>query len=137
MTMCECGNPIPAQVGRARPRKWCTTCRPPRNRTKPPAAVLKLSRPGAGRGGPVATSSPTPVTDETRATLAKVGRETSWQGAAALTVAREIDRGNASASGLAALVKSHREAMTAALEGTAPDADVLDLVFADEDAASS
>lgn len=124
--VCPCGASIPVPIGRSRPRKYCTTCRPPVPKAKQTAPILAL------RPSP---SAATPSGDlllleaATRAELFRVERHETTRGIAALTLARLIDAGGYNAQGAAALVKAHREALDLALEGTTETADVIDAIF--------
>jgi hypothetical protein len=70
------------------------------------------------------------LTAASRAALAQGGAEDSWQGEAALTLARLIDAGDRH---LAQLVKEHRIAMEFALRDSGEDADIIHAIFAAED----
>lgn len=125
----------------------CASCRgeaPKVGRPRQRSTVVELPRPGAGRGGPAAAQSPGghpglgkmgKLEQVTLAELERAGRHEHPLGVLLLQLAHDLDRSvGATRQRLAA---EFRKARVDALEGTAPDADVLDLVFADEDAASS
>ena len=123
MTTCPCGNPIPPQQGRSRPRKYCTTCHPPK-RTPKPAEVVALPerRPSSGS-----------VTAATERELQEAGRDGTADGVVALHLAGLLDAGDYNAQGAAALSKAHREALAEALKGAVKKADVIDDIFARRD----
>lgn len=58
-----------------------------------------------------------------------VDRADTTRGVVALQLAELVDAGGYTAQGAAALVKAHREALELALEGTAKQADVIDVIF--------
>lgn len=110
---CRCGRKI-EYSGRGKPREWCEECRPPRNRGSQ-VATLPVAAPVEGA-----------LTVATRSELEAVGRADSARGKAALAAAVAVDKGGMTAAGLAALLKAHREALDAALEGVRPVSDALD-----------
>ncbi len=123
VVMCPCGAEIPPQQGRQRPRKKCVTCSPPRNR---PSTVPKIGlAAGSERTAPARRS----IAASTLADLTAVDRQDTTPGITALHLAELLDAGGYNAQGAASLVKAHREALGLALEGTTPDADVIDVIF--------
>jgi hypothetical protein len=100
-------------------RLYCFECRPER---KSNIVELPMQEPEDG---------PTLV-GLTREALAAVGRDRTWQGLAAIRLAELIDQNRHGASGAAGNVKAHREAMAIALAGAGEDADVIDMIFAED-----
>jgi hypothetical protein len=118
---CRCGRII-VQNSQGRRRKWCQVCSPPEMRHREVAPVIDL---------PVPTRDPS---EPTLVAMSKVALEAagvldSWQACAALAVARLIDDGKHGASGPSGTVKSHRDAMTYAIQQSQDDADVIELIF--------
>jgi hypothetical protein len=72
------------------------------------------------------------LSERTFAELVTAGRDDTWQGEAALLAADLVDAGGYTAQGAAALLKAHREALALALEGSEPQADVIDLIFGEQ-----
>jgi hypothetical protein len=123
MAICPCGAEIPPQQGRQRPRKKCVTCSPPRNR---PSTVPKI---GLAAASEKTASARRSIAVATLADLTAVDRQDTTAGITALHLAELLDAGGYNAQGAASLVKAHRESLAVALEGTAPDADVIDAIF--------
>lgn len=126
------------QSGRGRPRKFCLGCRPPEGAFVPtvPSTAKLVALPTRPKAEPkpqareIEVPAPPPVeavlTASTYAELEAADRVGTAKGVAALVAAAAIDRGGHPAAGLAALIKAHREALTAALEGAQTEADALD-----------
>ena len=75
------------------------------------------------------------LTAATRAELEDAGKVGSSAGQAALLLAKQVEFGDESGSGLAALVRQHRESMAVALVDVSTEtADVLDELRARRDA---
>lgn len=87
-------------------RKRCFSCSPQRLRTVPADEVAAATPPG---------DAPVGVVDAVESALDDAGTLGSWTAAAALDLARSIDRGGHSGSQLAALHAQLRTAMEAAL----------------------
>jgi hypothetical protein len=122
--ICDCGRVI-EQPATGRKRRRCKVCRPPQ--TRKPAPVVGLpSRKASQLPEPAVRRS---LAASTRADLAAVGREDTTAGITTLHLAELLDAGGYTAQGAASLVKAHREALGLALEGTASEADVIDLIF--------
>jgi hypothetical protein len=139
-----CGNPIPPPVGMGRPREYCADCSPQRIRPGPSLRRLRVAP-------DVATSEPSPPPAErprpappepgatpaaevllypsTLATLRAAGALEHWGASAALLMAQRIDGCDIVGSPLAAMIKAHRDSMSAALADSAADGDALDDVF--------
>lgn len=125
-----CRRPLPQKSGPGAPRKYHEGCKPKRGQradlrlaTSDPTAEPDLPH------RPNATPDPLSLEAATLADLQTADRAASTRGIAALRLARLLDAGQYNAQGAAALVKAHREALDLALEGTAPVADVIDLIF--------
>jgi len=125
---CGCGREIPPQVGPGRPRTKCDECSPKRIRNRGRASVVRLA-PAATGGGPAAPEPDGSLSGTVRAQLAAHGRDTTPDGVLALTLAASIDQGTHTGSSLAALAREFRTVLAAALEGTSPEADVIDGIF--------
>lgn len=69
------------------------------------------------------------LSDTTRAQLEAHGRQGTPDGVLALSLAASIDFGVHTGSSLAALAREFRTVLAAAMEGTAPEADVIDGIF--------
>ena len=114
----QCGGPIPRQIGPGGRRKFCEACSPTRN------------RPDRKRRSPAprvvtATNTGESVLEATRAELDAAKVTESVMGQCALILARHIDAGQVNGSGLASLVKAHRETMAAALAAAPAEEDPL------------
>lgn len=119
----SCGKPLPAQSGRGRRRVMCPQCSPKRDRSAPKRPKSKT---------PVVVDG---LTTATRAELEDAGKVGSSAGQAALLLAKQVEFGDESGSGLAALVRQHRESMAVALVDVSTEtADVLDELRARRDA---
>ncbi|MFD6071384.1 hypothetical protein, partial [Amycolatopsis lurida] len=118
----QCGATIPPQQGSARPRKFCTTCRPPRNRPNPRVIDLKAS--------PEAPEAPQrPVSGlvaSYQRQLEAVERLDTPEGAHVMHLAALFVSGNHTAAGAASLSKELRAAMEDAVKGAPKQADRLD-----------
>jgi len=73
-----------------------------------------------------------PLTKLTREALDEGGVLDTWQGAAAMALAKLIDTGKHGASGAAGTIKAHREAMGVALADSGEEADVISMIFAEQ-----
>lgn len=132
-SICDCGRTIEQpKTGRRRTR--CKVCSPPdvrpasRKAKQPAGAVVRLAS-AAPEGGQEAPGRPGLLTSTTRAQLEAHGREGTPDGVLALSLADSIDRGQHTGSSLAALAREFRTVLAAAMEGTAPVADVIDGIF--------
>jgi|SRR5215216_1770805 len=104
-------------------RLFCYECRPQRNVADFPARNQDQTGEDQDQDGPLTTY--------TRKTLDEAGVLETWQGAAVMALALLIDTGKHGASGAAGTIKAHREAMQVALADSGTDADVIDMIFAD------
>lgn len=104
----KCGGPLPVHNGRHRPRKFCTTCRPSRNRGTE-QRVTEI-RPGAQTDGLTLVAA-------TTARLAELGRLGTPQSVLVLNLARSIDDGGHSGASLASLSGAYSRALVAAEQG--------------------
>lgn len=113
-TRCEkCGGPLPAHRGRHRPRKFCLTCRPPRDRGKPtPSGVVSEIRPGA-------TAAQVDLVEATEKRLRDADKMADPMGLAVLEMARSIAAGGHSGASLASLVREFRACLDLTLTPTA------------------
>lgn len=124
MRICEaptCENVIPPQKGSARPRKFCVTCRPPKNRPNP--RVIGLG------GLPVEESPPLsehPVVAQYRQRLTDAGRLETTKGAVVMHLAALFAAGDHTAAGAASLARQLLAAEEAALAGSKSTADAMD-----------
>lgn len=121
---------IPPQQGPAQPRKYCTTCRPPRNRRNP--RVIDLPPPAAvlDTAAVPAELPELPVLAAYRQQLTEAGRLDTPEGAHVLHLADLFTHGAHTAAGAAALSKELRAAMGSALRGAPARADALDEIAA-------
>lgn len=115
----DCGATIPPQKGSARPRKYCTDCRPSRNRPNPRVIQLPAAEP---RTDVVAT----PLTEAYQRQLADADRLDTPEGAHVMFLADLFAAGGHTAAGAASLSKELRAAMELALRGAPRQADFLD-----------
>lgn len=109
-------------------RLYCEVCAPPKLRAKRPAAGGTLTGlPGAGQSAPEQPEYvPGRLETATMAELVSVDREASVEGAVALHLARQMDRGGHTGSQTASLARELRASMTAAVAGGTPTGDTLD-----------
>lgn len=117
-----CAVPLPVQE-KGRPRKFCPACSLERDRArrrKPAgvAPVVSLPDPGDQPDGS--------VTVATRERLEAACRVDTWEGAAALAIARELDGHQLTGSQRAALTREFRATMTEALRGVKGEPDAVD-----------
>lgn len=139
-----CGKPIPPPVGMGRPRGYCAECSPQRIRPDRPLRRLRVAPDGVTTGPtPPVVERPRPAPPEvgdtpvaevllypsTLATLTRAGALDHWGASAALLMAQRIDGCDIVGSPLAAMIKAHRDSMSAALADSAADGDALDDVF--------
>lgn len=128
MRVCEtpgCGAEIPPQQGSARPRKYCTTCRPSRNRTNP--RVINLPTADKAASTPEQSSGLMPgLVAAYRKQLDDADRLGTPDGAHVMLLAGLLAAGDHTASGAASLSRELRAAMEVALRGAPRQADRLD-----------
>lgn len=117
-----CGATIPAQQGSARPRKYCLTCRPPRNRPNP--RVIELPKQHAEPSVPAEDGSP--LTRAYRRQLTDAERLDTPEGQHVMHLVALFDTDGHTAAGAASLSKELRSAMELALRGAPKQADALD-----------
>jgi hypothetical protein len=116
----DCDATIPPQRGSARPRKYCVTCRPPRNRENP--RVIPL----LDHEEPTGSRPPVSLEDTYRKHLELAERLETPEGAHVMLLAQLLAAGEHTASGAAALSKELRAAMTVALKDAPTKSDFLD-----------
>lgn len=131
MRTCEsptCGNVIPPQKGSARPRKYCTACRPPRNRPNPRLVTLdRAERADGPRDAPTAPLlAEHPIVVQYRQRLTAAGRLDTTKGAVVMHLAALFAAGQHTAAGAAALSRQLLAAEEAALAGAKTQADAMD-----------
>lgn len=129
MRSCEtpgCGKTIPPQQGSARPRKYCTDCRPPRNRKNPRVISLPGRSPESSAAPERSSSPPSGLIGSYRAQLEKAERLDTPEGALVMHLATLFAGGEHTAAGAASLSRELRAAMGAALRGAPTQADALD-----------
>lgn len=114
-----CSEVIPPQKGRQRPRKFCTSCRPPRGRPNPRVIKLQRPEPAEPRRGPG-------LVEAYRRQLESVERSETPAGVHALMLAELLVAGEHTAAGVASLSRELRAAMDDAMEGAAQRDDWLD-----------
>jgi hypothetical protein len=132
MRVCEtpdCGATIPPQQGSARPRKFCVTCRPPRNRKNP--RIITLPDPMKPTVVPIIESSaehqPSDGLERVyQEQLRAADRLNTPDGAHVMLLASLFANGQHTAAGAAALSRELRAAMEVALRGANRHADALD-----------
>ena len=98
----KCGGNLPVHKGRHRPRVYCTTCRPPRNRGK--AATVTLIEP---------VELGVSLVEATRVKLGALATEP--EGVVVLKLAASIDAGGHSGASEAALAGRFAQLLAAAL----------------------
>src|SRR5215203_2023625 len=118
----KCGNRFTRPQGTNRLN--CYECRPERK-------VLDFPTPKPAQSDESEDQGPTLV-DFTKTALEEAGVLETWQGASAMELAKLIVAGKHGASGAAGTVKALREAMSVALADSGSDADVIDMIFADQ-----
>jgi hypothetical protein len=137
MGKCECGREI-EPIGKlgGHPRKRCSVCSPFKPRRKPLAAVVDLPTQWAtpvngGEDVPIPTvpTGPGAMVLAVRAQLEHAGVSGSVDGILAEQIAKVVDMGGLSRPGAAALAKSLRETLAAALVGHADGDDPLDEMY--------
>lgn len=127
-----CGRPLPPPVGQGRPREFCAECSPQRQRPSrplrvaPDAVVVARPRPVPVAAVPVGEVLLYP---STLATLEGAGVLGHWGATAALLMAQRVDGCDVVGAPLAAMIKAHRDSMTAALAESGAEGDALDDVF--------
>jgi hypothetical protein len=114
-----CDTVIPPQQGSARPRKYCETCRPPRNRPNP--RVIKLPTTAASD-----QSEPTGLVASYRQRLEEAERLNTPEGEHVLLLANLLAGSGHTAAGAASLSRELRAAMEEALKHAPRAADKLD-----------
>lgn len=126
--LCEqCGCEIEQQKGPARPRKYCTTCRPPRNRRNPRLIDAPQETETAGVEVSFVTGGKLPqLVESYRARLQEAGRLDTPEGAHAMHLAQLLATGEHTASGAASLSRELRMAMAEALKHASDGSDPLD-----------
>lgn len=112
-----CGGEIPPQQGRQRPRKYCTSCSPPRGRKNP--RVIELPDPDTRDAPPGLVSS-------YRDQLERAGALGTREGAHVMHLAELLANGTHTASGAASLSRELRTTMDAALKDASGEGDRLD-----------
>lgn len=120
----DCGATIPPQNGSARPRKYCVTCRPPRNRANP--RVVNLSDTQATKHQKEPPQDEAPVLAAYRRQLVTAERLDTPEGAHVMHLAALFATGNHTSSGAASLSRELRAAMEEALKGAPRQADRMD-----------
>lgn len=113
-----CGTEIPPQKGSARPRKYCETCRPPRNRPNP--RVIQLPK------AEVAEGEPTGLVASYRQRLEEAERLNTPEGEHVLLLANLLAGSGHTAAGAASLSRELRAAMEETLKHAPRAADKLD-----------
>lgn len=114
----DCVERIPPQQGSARPRKYCVSCRPPRNRGNPRLIHLpEPEQPDLSEVGLVSAY---------RSQLESAGRLDTPEGAHVMLLAGLFVSGQHTASGAASLSRELRAAMETALKGAPRKADAVD-----------
>ena len=110
-------------------RVFCFKCRP--ERTSATVTSLPSAQNGQShdQDGEDQDQGPTLV-DFTKEALEQAGVLESWQGAAAMELAKLIVAGKHGASGAAGTIKAHREAMSVALADSGEEADIITMIFA-------
>jgi hypothetical protein len=102
----KCGAKIPPQKGSARPRKYCESCRPPRNRPNPRVVQLRPEDPGRHDEHPMVASY--------RKRLVALGAVDTHEGQQVLLLCTLLSTGPHTAAGAASLSRELRGAMEAA-----------------------
>jgi hypothetical protein len=112
----ECSQEIPPPTGRTRPRKYCTSCRPPRG------AVVDMPT------QPPNPDQPTehPLIKSYRGQLERVEQLNTPAGAQVMLLAQELTGGAHSASGVAALSRELRALLEVVLARATTHSDALD-----------
>lgn len=127
-----CGAVIPPQKGSARPRLYCVTCRPPRNRKNPRLIGVPRDEPAAAvESSPAPARSPGGgLVESYRRRLEVAKRIDTPEGQHVLMLAQLFAAGAASgshtAAGASALSRELRAAMAEALRGAPAEPDLID-----------
>lgn len=122
----DCGAEIPPQRGRARPRKYCETCRPSRGTPNPRVVKLTRNVSVSEQGDDPASGAETGLVTAYGRQLAAADRLETPEGAHVMHLARLFAAGNHTASGAASLSRELRAALAEALKGAPAAADKLD-----------
>lgn len=122
--VCNCGRTI-EQPATGRKRKRCKVCSPPEKKPPKPGDSRLVVLPVRDPDQPARLT----IAASTLCDLRRAKRHETTAGITALHLAELLDAGGYNAQGAASLVKAHREALALALEGTAPLADVIDVIF--------
>ena len=122
-TCSDCGGPLPKRTGGGRPRIFCENCSPSRRRKKP-ERVTPLPA--------IVTTEPQGNSCEaaTREALESVDRVDTPMGQAALALARAVDSGQESGSGLAAVVARLDATIASATSDVRAHGDAVDDLMA-------
>ncbi len=129
----DCHAALPLQKGRHQPRKYCTTCRPPRNRPKVVnvapaevvAQVVAQVAPRVTEIRPGAQTESLTLVAATTTRLAELSRLGTPEAVLVLSLARSIDDGGHSGASLASLSNAYARALTVATQD-AQESDAAD-----------
>lgn len=116
----KCSGPMPPHVGPGRPRTVCFTCRPSRAKAAPAAPAAAVTAPAmleVQAGG---------LYEATLRELSDSGIPHTAEALAVLALARRIDAGEDTGSGLAAMVKQWHASKAQAMQGVAVPNDPVD-----------
>src|ERR1044072_3138219 len=115
-------------------RLYCFDCAPDRSK-QPNIFDFPQNGPKSAKNDENAENEG-PMTRTSREHLEKLRVTGTWQAEAVLTLARQIDAGKGGGSaGVAGAIRAHRDAMAVAEAiSTVDDADVIDLLFRENDA---
>src|SRR5882724_1870608 len=108
----RCLAAIPPQQGSARPRIYCVSCRPPRNRPNPRLIDLPKPQESSEPAGEVS-----PLVTTYQQVLKAADRLATPEGAHVMHLAELFANGRHTAAGAASLSKELRAAMESALRG--------------------
>ena len=118
-----CCEKLPPQKGRGKPREFCTTCRPPRNRANP--RVIELPTKAVVPVDNAGADEP-PLVASYRRQLEAAEQVDTPEGAHVMHLAMLFAASSHTASGAAALSRELRAAMEAALKDAPHQGDRLD-----------
>ncbi len=116
----DCGGPLPVQSGKGRRRTFCERCSPPRRQKS--VTPLPTIVPSVPQGNSCETA--------TRESLDAVDRIDTPMGQAALALARAVDSGQESGSGLAAVVARLDATIASATSDVRAHGDAVDDLMA-------
>lgn len=121
----QCGDPLPPNKGRGRPRTRCEACAPsPLKVVRSPKAAEPDAQPAAR-----VTGSGLSLYAATRAKLEENGLLEDPSGVAAMILAEQLDLRDDTGSSLAALARTHAQLVAEAMTRRRSEADPVDRIL--------